>query len=58
MKNHLNIIQPEKLIDKPVSEMKGSEIQDKNMELYKNKSVTSLRPAVIWIEPTDLCNLK
>tara|TARA_Y100000310_G_scaffold321163_1_gene378458 strand:+ start:213 stop:1184 length:972 start_codon:yes stop_codon:yes gene_type:complete len=41
-----------------VSSMKGTEIQDKNMEFYKQKSLTSLRPSVIWIEPTASCNLK
>lgn len=63
----LDIIQPKQILEnierqsfekQDPSKMKGMEIQDINMQLYKNKSITSFRPTVIWIEPTALCNLK
>tara|TARA_Y100000310_G_scaffold344861_1_gene460080 strand:- start:1730 stop:2752 length:1023 start_codon:yes stop_codon:yes gene_type:complete len=59
--NKLNIInnpQIQKLEEKPLSEMKGSEIQDRNMDNYKNNNLDSFRPSVIWIEPTNFCNLR
>jgi len=51
-------LERESFKNQDVSKMKDTEIQAINIQNYKNKSLDSLRPVVIWIEPTALCNLK
>tara|TARA_Y100000310_G_scaffold344861_1_gene460081 strand:- start:2753 stop:3781 length:1029 start_codon:yes stop_codon:yes gene_type:complete len=61
----LNIVsnssQPKQILQEieiPISEMKGSEIQERNMKHYKDRTIESFKPTAIWLEPTALCNLK